>query len=222
MGSFLLVAMILVLLFSVFCQINVSTTFKKYNQVRTRQNIPAHQVAREILDRNGLHNVRVICVRGNLTDRFSPTDNTVGLSETVYNSTSIGAAGVAAHECGHAVQHNTENAFMQMRSAIFPVVRVANSAWFILFLIGLLLQISGLINVAIILFMVVTFFQLITLPVEIDASKRALETLENYSLLDTEENAQAKKVLTAAAMTYVAALALSIIQLLRLLNIARR
>lgn len=218
--GFLLIMFIL----PIVAQINVTTTFKKYSKVRNSRGLTADQVARQILDSNGLFYIRVEHVSGNLTDHFDPTANVVRLSDSVYGQTSVAAIGVAAHECGHACQHAEEYAPIQIRTAIVPVVNICSRFWYLAFVIGILLfeTMPSLIYVGIIMLAAVVLFQLVTLPVELDASGRALKTLENDSILEAAEVPHAKKVLTAAAFTYVAALITSIMQLLRLLAAAKR
>ncbi|MBQ7027164.1 MAG: zinc metallopeptidase [Ruminococcus sp.] len=219
-----LVFLLVMLILPIVAQVNVTSTFKKYSKVRNSRGLTADQVARQILDSNGLFYIRVEHVSGNLTDHFDPTANVVRLSDSVYGQTSVAAIGVAAHECGHACQHAEEYAPIQIRTAIVPVVNICSRFWYLAFIIGILLfeAMPSLIYVGIIMFAAVVLFQLVTLPVELDASGRALKTLENDGILEAAEVPHAKKVLTAAAFTYVAALITSIMQLLRLLAAAKR
>ena len=219
-----IVFLLVMLILPIVAQVNVTSTFKKYSKVRNSRGLTADQVARQILDSNGLFYIRVEHVSGNLTDHFDPTANVVRLSDSVYGQTSVAAIGVAAHECGHACQHAEEYAPIQIRTAIVPVVNICSRFWYLAFVIGILLfeTMPSLIYVGIIMFAAVVLFQLVTLPVELDASGRALKTLENDSILEAAEVPHAKKVLTAAAFTYVAALITSIMQLLRLLAAAKR
>lgn len=218
------VFLLVMLILPIVAQVNVTSTFNKYKKVRNSRGLTADQVARQILDSNGLFYIRVEHVSGNLTDHFDPTANVVRLSDSVYGQTSVAAIGVAAHECGHACQHAEEYAPIQIRTAIVPVVNICSRFWYLAFVIGVLLfeTMPSLIYVGIIMFAAVVLFQLVTLPVELDASGRALKTLENDSILEAAEVPHAKKVLTAAAFTYVAALITSIMQLLRLLAAAKR
>lgn len=218
------VFLLVMLILPIVAQVNVTSTFNKYKKVRNSRGLTADQVARQILDSNGLFYIRVEHVSGNLTDHFDPTANVVRLSDSVYGQTSVAAIGVAAHECGHACQHAEEYAPIQIRTAIVPVVNICSRFWYLAFIIGVLLfeSMPSLIYVGIIMFAAVVLFQLVTLPVELDASGRALKTLENDSILEADEVPHAKKVLTAAAFTYVAALITSIMQLLRLLAAAKR
>ena len=175
----------------------------------------AADVCRKILDENGLYHIQIERVAGNLTDHYDPRDNTIYLSENVYAASTVAAVGVACHEAGHAVQYAVGYGPIKVRSAIIPVTQFGSRFSFVLLLIGLLLYSQPLFLVGILLFSLTTVFQLVTLPVEFNASHRALETIEGQGLLDGEELDGAKKVLRAAAMTYVAALLMSALQLLR-------
>ncbi len=213
---FLFIAM---LILPIFAQIGVTSTFNKYSGVRSSRGITAEQAARQILDSNGLHNIRIERIRGNLSDHFSPTEGVVRLSDSVYGNDSIAAIGVAAHECGHACQHAEKYAPIVIRSAIVPAVNICSRLWYLVFILGVALfeSMSFLIYVGIAMFGAVVLFQLVTLPTELDASHRALKTLEGQYILEANEIPKARKVLTAAAMTYVTALITSLMQLLRLL-----
>ncbi|MBQ7975702.1 MAG: zinc metallopeptidase, partial [Clostridia bacterium] len=178
--------------------------------------------ARRILNSHGLSNVNVEYVSGKLSDHFDPRANVVRLSDSTYNSTSVAAIGVAAHECGHAIQYATGYAPIKLRNSIVPVVNIGNALSMPLFFIGLILGMTNLAFVGAMLFGLVLLFQLITLPVEFNASRRALKILDTSDLLYGDELKGAKKVLTAAAMTYVAAVASTALQLLRLLLILNR
>lgn len=198
----------------------MKSTFSTYRRVPSRLGLTGAEVARRVLRNAGIYDVEVVPVRGSLTDHYDPRTKKVNLSEDVYGRTSLAAAGVAAHECGHAVQHATNYSFLKVRTAIVPVANIgANLSW-PLFLAGLLLTMRPLLTAGILLFSLAVLFQLVTLPVEINASSRALKMLEGAGILTPEENGGARKVLTAAALTYVAALASSILQLLRLLILA--
>ncbi|MDE6521017.1 MAG: zinc metallopeptidase [Ruminococcus sp.] len=208
----------------IIAQLNVSGTFKKYSSVNNARGLTAESVARQILDSNGLQHIRIERISGNLTDHFSPKENVIRLSDSVYGKTSVAAIGVAAHECGHACQHAEHYKPIEIRSAIVPAVNVCSKLWYIVFVIGMILfeLFPTLIYIGIAMFGAVVVFQLVTLPTEFNASDRALKTLENNGILEVNEISQAKKVLTAAAMTYVTALVTSIMQLLRLLARANR
>lgn len=218
-----IVFFIIMLILPLIAQIMVSTTFSKYKDVRNSRGLTADQVARQILDSNGLYHIRVERIGGNLTDHYDPTANVIRLSDSVYGSTSVAAIGVAAHECGHACQHAEEYAPIRLRTAIVPVTNVCSKLWYITFLLGVLLfeAFPALAYLGIIMFAAVVVFQAVTLPTELDASGRALNTLEADGILDYREIPMAKKVLKAAAFTYVAALITSIMQLLRLLAAVR-
>ena len=209
-----LLFMLPVIILSAIASSAVNSNYKKYAKVMSRRGITGGQVAELILQQNGIYDVRVKPISGNLTDHYHPKEKYIGLSEGVYNSTSVAALGIAAHEAGHAVQHNVGYAPIRFRSAILPIANIASYASWIIILIGLL--ISPAIAVAgLVLFGFVVLFQLVTLPVEFDASRRALAVL-NAGYLDRDEMEGARKVLKAAAMTYVVALLTSLWQMLRL------
>ena len=214
------------LILPIIAQINVTSTFNKYQKVRSSRGITADQIARQILDSNGLYYVRIEHISGNLTDHYDPAANVVRLSDSTYGKSSVAAIGVAAHECGHVCQHAENYGPILLRSKLVPVTNFCSRIWYFLFLIGLLLSQltigTSLIYASIIMFAAVVIFQLVTLPVEFDASSRALKILESNSLLETSEIPQARKVLKAAALTYVTSLVVSLLQLLRLLAAARR
>lgn len=210
---------ILAFIFALICSLTVKTTFNKYNRIGSRRGITAAEVARMILDRNGLYNVQVERISGNLTDNYNARTNIVSLSDSVYNSTSLAAIGVAAHECGHAVQHAQDYVPIKIRTAVFPLAQLGSSMYFIVFIVGLIFSFEPLVDAGIILFLFVVLFQLVTLPVEFNASRRALSTIRSEGILEQDEMYGARRTLTAAAMTYVASLAVSFTQLLRLLAI---
>ncbi len=207
------------LLLAFWAQWNVKNTFKKYSKVLSYRGLTGHDAARRILDANGLQNVVIKRVAGDLTDHYDPRTNTVNLSESVYDSQSVAAIGVAAHEVGHAVQHAVGYVPIKIRMAIIPVTQFASSMAIPLVLLGLALSFPALAFMGCIFFGAATVFQLVTLPVEFNASRRALNTLETNGILNGKELEGSKNVLSAAAMTYVAALAVSLAQLLRLLLI---
>ena len=218
--TYYLVLVIPALILSMYAQFKVSSTFRKYSTVFNEKGLTGAQVARKILDANSLTDIVVQPINGNLTDNYNPMNKTVNLSEGVYNSTSVAALGVAAHETGHAIQHAYKYFPLNMRSAVFPVVRISSTAAIPLAILGFITGLEILINVGIILFSAVVFFQLITLPVEFNASRRALNILDEYGILSAEENKKAKKVLSAAAMTYLASAITAIANLLRLILLA--
>ena len=203
-------------IFAVVCSINVKSTFNKYDRIASQRGVTAAQAA-QILDRNGLYYVQVQRIAGNLTDNYNPKTNIVSLSDSVYDSTSLAAIGVAAHECGHAVQHATGYVPNEIRSAVFPIAQLGSTLYFYVFLLGIIFSFEPLVDIGIIMFAFVVLFQLVTLPVEFNASRRAMLTLSSEGLLEQDELYGARRTLTAAAMTYVASLAVSVTQLLRML-----
>ena len=210
---FLLLIPILIL--SVWAQFQVSGNFRRYSQALNRRRITGAQAAEAVLRAHGVYDVPIRPCRGNLTDHYDPRDNTIYLSEGVYGAATVAAVGVAAHEAGHAVQYAVGYGPVRLRTAIIPATQLGSRFSFLLLFIGLLLYSQSLFLAGIILFSLTTFFQLVTLPVEFNASHRALETIEGTGLLDEEETYGARKVLRAAALTYVAALLMSLLQLLR-------
>ena len=216
------VLVIIAFLLTLFASMGVKSTFSKYNDVRSSRGITAASAARQILDANGLQNIRIEHVSGDLTDHYSPNENVIRLSDSTYNSTSVAAIGVAAHECGHAVPHQVGYVPIKIRNGIVPIVNVCNMLSMPIFIIGLILGLGRLAMVGAILFGAVLVFQLVTLPTEINASRRAMKTLESMYLLEGDELTGARKTLTAAAMTYVAAVASTALQFLRLVLLANR
>ncbi|NLL47891.1 MAG: zinc metallopeptidase [Firmicutes bacterium] len=205
------------LFFAMYAQFKVQSSFNQYLRERSYGGFTGYQVARQILDDQGLHNVSVERVAGQLSDHYDPRTNTVRLSPDVYSGTSIAAVSVAAHEVGHAVQHATKYAPLGFRTSLFPVASIGSQMAMPLFLIGLLLSFDVLMLVGIWFFVAALGFQLVTLPVEFNASRRALGYLNSGGFLSKAEVPKAKSVLNAAALTYVAAVAVSATQLLRLL-----
>ena len=216
------VLVIIAFLLTLFASMGVKSTFSKYNDVRSSRGITAASAARQILDANGLQNIRIEHVSGDLTDHYSPNENVIRLSDSTYNSTSVAAIGVAAHECGHAGQHQVGYVPIKNRKGIVRIVNVCNMLSMPIFIIGLILGLGRLAMVGAILFGAVLVFQLVTLPTEINASRRAMKTLESMYLLEGDELTGARKTLTAAAMTYVAAVASTALQFLRLVLLANR
>lgn len=210
------------LIFAMWAQSRVSTTFNRFSRVRTASNMTGYESARRILDANGLRNVQIERVAGKLTDHFDPKANIIRLSESVYNSNSVAAVGVAAHEAGHAVQYSTAYMPIKIRAAIIPITQIGSTLSMPLVLLGFFMSAPSLINLGILLFATVTVFQLVTLPVEFNASTRAVAALEMGGSIADEEIYGVKKVLSAAALTYVAALAVSLANLLRLLMVFGR
>lgn len=210
------------IIISLIASANVNNTFNKYSQQLSRRNITGADAAKRVLFANGVTNVSVERVSGNLTDHFDPKANVIRLSDSVYNSTSTAAIGVACHEAGHAVQHATAYGPIKLRGAIFPVANIGSKLAIPLILLGVLFGAMGyfsetIINIGIICFAFSFLFQVITLPVEFNASRRAMQAIESGDLLTNDELKGARKTLTAAALTYVAAAAASLAQLLRLI-----
>lgn len=218
-----LVIFLAILILPILAQLLVKGTFEKYSRVKNSRGLTAEQAARMILDSNGLYHIRVEHTPGNLSDHFSPVENVVRLSDAVYGRSSVAAIGVAAHECGHACQHAEMYAPIVIRSKIVPAVNICSRFWYMTFILGLAFSaFRFLIYVGIVMFLAVIIFQLVTLPTELDASKRALQTLENDGILEFNEVPMARKVLIAAALTYVTALVTSLLNLIRLLLRANR
>lgn len=209
------------LLLGLWAQMRVSSAFKKYSAVHAHNGMSAEEVARSMLNRSGCGEVSVRTVSGNLTDHYDPRNNTLRLSDGVYGSTSVAAIGVAAHECGHAMQQHEDYAPLKLRSALVPVVNLGSNLYFPIFLLGLVFSWEPLLYVGIACFALTLVFALVTLPVEFNASGRALSVLEEQGYLSRDEMDGARAVLNAAAMTYVAAAISSLLQLVRLLIIAR-
>ena len=205
------------LLLAMYAQFKVKSTFSRYLQERSQAGLTGAQVAREILNANGLHNVSVERIGGQLTDHYDPRSGTVRLSSHVYDGTSVAAVGVAAHEVGHAVQHARGYVPLGLRTSLFPVASIGSQMAFPLFMLGFLFSVDMLMLVGIWFFIAALGFQLITLPVEFNASNRALAALPSGGYLSKAEVPKAKAVLSAAALTYVAAVAVAASQLIRLL-----
>lgn len=204
-------------------QYKVKSTYSKYSKVRSDLGLTGAQAAQKILNMNGIYDVSIQHIAGDLTDNYNPRNKVLSLSDAVYNSTSIAAIGVAAHECGHAIQHDVGYAPLLIRNTIAPVVNIASSLSWIFIAAGLFFGMSPtLIDVGIIMFSLAVLFELITLPVEFNASGRALTILSDSGMLYPDETAGAKKVLSAAAMTYVASALTAVLQLLRLIMLFGR
>ena len=214
------ILLIIGMLLSLAASAKLKSTFAKYRRIRSASGLTRAEAAARILRAAGITDVQIRAIPGSLTDHYDPRTKTVSLSQDIYGQTSLAAVGVAAHECGHAIQHAVHYAPLEMRSAIVPVANLGSSLSWPLFLIGLLAGIRPLTTAGIVLFSLAVLFQLVTLPVELNACSRALRMLEGTGILGVSETKGARKVLTAAALTYVAALAASILQLLRLLILA--
>ena len=209
------------IIYSMIASASVKSTFAKYNKMYASSKMPACDVARQILEMNGIYDIQIVRVAGNLTDHYDPRKKIIALSDTVYGSSAVGAIGVAAHECGHAIQYAKSYGPIKARNTLAPVVNICSKAWVWVFMIGCALGSLFMAEIGIVFFSVVVLFQLITLPVEFDASNRAIKTLVDTGILYGEEVKGARKVLKAAAMTYVSALLVSLLQLLRLISSTR-
>ena len=219
--SWYIILVVPAIILSLIASAGVNSTFQKYSKVASRAGLTGAESARRVLAANGVYGVTIERVSGNLTDHFDPKTNTIRLSESVYDANTVAAVGVAAHEAGHAVQYATGYAPIKIRSAIIPITNIGSNLAMPLVLIGLLLSSPMLANLGILAFSFSTLFQLVTLPVEFNASSRAIQTLESTGADENEVNGS-KKVLRAAAMTYVAALAVSLANLLRLFLMVNR
>lgn len=224
-----IVILIPAMIFALYAQGKVKSAYNRYIQINNRRGITGHQAARMILDANGLHHVPVEITAGTLTDHYDPKNDVMRLSSEVYNGTSIASVSIAAHESGHAIQDGTSYAFLRVRNAIAPVVSLVSVASWPLILIGLVIIWTGnlttgnlIFDLGILFFAAVVLFHTVTLPVELDASKRAIRQLVDLRIIEPAEAAGAKKVLSAAAMTYVAALATAVANLIRILMIRGR
>ncbi len=212
------ILIIIAAIISLIAQGLVKSTFSRYSRVAGARGITGAQAAEIILRANGINDVTVQRVSGSLTDHYDPRTKTVNLSETVYNKTSVAAVGVAAHECGHAIQHDVGYVPLTFRSALVPVANIGSQLSWVFIILGLILSYNHtLITIGILMFSLAVLFQLVTLPVEFNASSRALEQLEAQGILDGREIGGTRKVLSAAALTYVASAAAAILQLLRLI-----
>lgn len=227
-GDWTIIVLFPAMIFAFWAQMNVSSTFNKYNIIKNRRGLTGAEVARRILNANGLHHITIEHISGNLTDHFDPKAGVIRLSDSVYNNTSVAAIGVAAHEAGHACQHATGYLPIKVRAAIIPITNFGSKLSMPIFIIGLLLGSLGYIDgmvadvlmmSGILLFSLVALFQLVTLPTEFNASSRAIKILAQEQILYDDELVAAKRPLRAAALTYVAALATSLASLLRLLLI---
>ena len=207
------------LLLGLWAQAQVKLNYSKFSSVFSQRGMTGAEVSKFILERNGIYDVTIRHISGELTDNFNPSNKTINLSDGVYDSTSVAAIGIAAHETGHAIQHSVGYSPIKWREAIIPVTQIGSTLYLPILLIGMIFSAQTLINVGIILFASVALFQLITLPVEFNASNRAIKTIEENGILYGDELSGAKKVLKAAALTYVAALVSSLAQLLRLVLI---
>lgn len=220
MDPYLLI-FIAILIIPVTAQILININYKKYSTIKNANNISGFEAARKILDSNGLQDIHIVETKGYLTDHYDPQRKVIRLSSAVFQTNTISAVSIAAHECGHAIQDKDGYLFMKIRSFIFPIVNFASKIAYIVLLIGFLTYITDLIWLGIILVSFGVIFQIVTLPVEFNASKRAKAELKKLNILIGEENEGAQKMLLSAALTYVAGLISSLLELLRLVLIAR-
>lgn len=207
---------------SLICSGVVKSRFKQFDKQATHNHLSGAMAAERILRANGIYDVQIVPIPGSLTDNYDPTKKTLNLSENVYGQSSVSAVAVAAHECGHAIQHAQAYPLLMLRKALVPICNIGSIGSYIAILGGIFLQMSGLIVFGALLFSGIVVFNLVTLPVEVDASRRALKEVERLNLLTEEELVGGRKVLTAAGMTYFISLVASIVQLLRLLSLANR
>ncbi len=211
-----LILLLLILIIPAIAQMMVTTNYNKYKDEPNQKELSGFEVARKILDKNGLEDIHIVEVKGNLTDHYDPSRKVVRLSSDIFHGTTVAATAIAAHECGHALQDKEGYFYMRLRAFIFPIVRIATSVSYAIIFIGLLLQALDLIYIGIAFVGLGLIFQIVTLPVEINASKRAKEQIEKLALATKSESEGVTKMLNAAAMTYVAGVLASALQLLRL------
>lgn len=212
------ILIIIAAIISIIAQILVSSTYSKYSKVGSFRGITGAQAAEMILRNNGIYDVSIKRISGNLTDHYNPGNKTLNLSTSVYDSSSVASVGVAAHECGHAIQHAKGYAPLSIRSTLVPIANIGSQLSWIFIMLGVVFSFNQtLITIGIIMFSAAVLFQLVTLPVEFNASSRALKEIKNIGILSGDETSKARKVLTAAALTYVASAATAILQLLRLI-----
>ncbi|AYC29401.1 zinc metallopeptidase [Paenisporosarcina cavernae] len=216
--SFILYFAILLIL-PLYAQFKVKSTYKKYAKVRSTSGMTGAQVARTILDANGLQDVKVVEIRGFLSDHYNPMTKIVALSSGNYHEASVAGTAIAAHEVGHAIQHKESYSFLKFRHALVPVANISSNASWIFVMIGIFANLSGMLLLGIVLLAIGVLFQIVTLPVEFNASSRAMNQIVSLGIIKNEEERHAKKVLSAAAMTYVAAAAVAVLELLRLVLI---
>ncbi|MDF2892964.1 MAG: peptidase rane zinc metallopeptidase [Clostridia bacterium] len=210
------------ILFAAYAQSKINSTFNTYLRVRNSNGYTGYQVARTILDNHGLQEIPIEMINGHLTDHYDPRKRILRLSNAVYNGNSLASVGVAAHECGHAVQHQESYAPLTIRNTIAPIASIGSQLSWVLVIAGIFFGYTGLIDIGILFFSVAVLFQLVTLPVEYNASSRAIAMLTDYNLVPADEVGPAKKVLSAAALTYLAATIVAVMQLVRLLLIRGR
>ena len=207
---------LVILIVPAIASINIRSTYGKYKQQKNKNGLSGFEVARKVLDANGLEKLYIVEVKGELTDHYDPSQKVVRLSTDIFHGETIAAAAVAAHECGHAIQDKENYAFMRIRATLVPIVNLITYAAYIMFAVSMIFQIMDLMPVAFVSVLFSLVFQLVTLPVEFDASKRALVQLKELELVDNKEHEGTKKMLTAAALTYVASVLSSVANLLRI------
>ena len=220
------------IIFSIWAQMRINTTYSKYSKVQSKSRWVANEMSMMLLEKNGCGNISVQRIRGNLTDNYNPTTDVLSLSDTTYGKSNVAALGVAAHECGHALQKHSESKMFKLRCLLVPITNYGSMLAVPIAILGVILELmiggagdnlgSYIIAFGIVLYSLTTIFALVTLPVEIDASRRALKMMENSAVLDREELAMSRKVLYAAALTYVASLVVSFLYLLRFILILNR
>ena len=199
-----------------WAQFNINSNYKKFSKIKVKSGLSGQEVARRILDANGLQNIHIVETQGELSDHYDPRRKVIRLSRSIFHEDSISSVGVAAHECGHAIQDKEGYSFMRIRSALVPFVNFVSYLGYLGFVVSFIGGLTGYLKLSIFVLLVVVLFQLVTLPVEFDASKRAKEQLVQLGLIDSDEHDQVGKVLSAAAMTYVAGLISNLLQILRL------
>lgn len=212
-----LILIVLIITIPLIANMKITSNYNKYKKISNNNGLTGYDVARKILDNNGLNDIYVVETRGDLTDHYDPTKKVVRLSTDIYHGKTIAAASVAAHECGHAIQDKESYSFMRIRSAIFPVVNIATNISYIIIMLGFLMELMDMVYIGIALTSLGLLFQLVTLPVEFDASKRAKIQLQEYNLVTSNETVGVNNMLNAAAMTYVAGVLASLLQILRLI-----
>lgn len=212
--------MFLGIIITLIAQIFVSSSYSKYKKIKNKNGLTGFEVARKILDENGLENIHIVEIKGNLTDHYDPSRKVVRLSTEIFNGSSIASTSVAAHECGHAIQDKDNYNFMRIRSKLVPIVNLSSKLGYLAIIIGFIFSLFDLAIFGIVLLLAMLLFELVTLPVEFDASKRAAIQIEKLNLLEGEEKNQSKTMLKAAAFTYVASLITTLLEILRLFLIA--
>lgn len=218
-GSFIMLFVLFI--FASLASMGVKSTFNKFHKVRNTRGLTGAEAAEAVLKNNGIYDVKVERIQGHLTDHYDPRSKTIRLSDPVYDNPSIASVSVACHEAGHALQHANGYMPLKIRTMILPAAQLGSQALWPMFIIGIILSLPQLITIGILFFSFSVVFQIITLPVEFNASSKAIRMMDEYGILSEEENASAKKVLNAAAMTYVAAAAMAVGQLVRMLILRR-